>query len=521
MVCQLTKPLFFFPSEAKQEEDLFEIETLKILNPSFVKSESIENSITFGAEFPQPSEYYPAMSGIEAVSVSVSMIESINTGITTNGFNEQTIKYVNAINTKQSELLEKTAAFLQQQYKSGNPLTATLLRVKSNWTAVKQLVVRDELMKLQIGDVTDLPLTPAELEQIKSAIANKDLSDFNDKELLETINKVLKPDEKVALEVFKAFKYSGTNSPNLQQGKLEELQEMLKDIDLDQITSEQFKKLMENFWEKTEIHHRTSISNDPTKQSDINNLDTLNTTQHDKKHTDPETGKVNYKKPTEEESLDRQGELQELNKKRVLKNELMGLGITLALAGGISFSIGFVTEMARNGLSPDSFKKSFVAGAKTAGETSIVTAANYVVGRTVGVALTDSLTEVIRNRFAETIAEQSLVNICKMVSMGVTGTLCIAVSAVYQFTKLKLAGLDTKSALNQVAKSASMSFAVLLLSIAAQGIWGGVAGLTVSVASGVIITGVEIVKVNHQREFSEKYSLFVIECYLPSKYLVA
>lgn len=521
MICQLTEPRYLFPSEVEQEDDWPDIDSLKILNQTFISEEKNDISNGYGIEFPRPKDFYPGMNGLEAVSVSVSMIESINTGITTNGFNTQTMNYVNAINSKQAELLEKTALFLQKQYESGNQLTATMLRDKSSWTAVKQLVVRDELMKLQIGDVTDLPLTPTELEQVKAAIANKDLSDFNDKQLLEIINKVLKPDERVALEVFKAFKNSGTNSPNLQQGKLEELQAMLKDIDLDNITSDQFKKLMENFWEKTEIHHRTSISNDPTKQSDINNLDTLNTTQHDNKHRDPDTGKVNYKKPTDEDSRDRQSELQDLNKKRVLKNELMGLGITLAIAGGISFSIGFISEMARSGLSPDSLKKSFTAGAKTAGETSIVTAANYAVGRTVGVALTDSLTAVIRDRFAETVAEQSLLNICKMVSMGITGTLCITVSAVYQFMKLKLAGLDTSSALNQVSKTASMSFAVLLLSIAAQGIWGGVAGLTVSITCGVCITGSEIMKINRQRNFREKYSLFVIECYLPKEYLVA
>ena len=146
---------------------------------------------------------------------------------------------------------------------------------------------------------------------------------------------------------------------------------------------------------------------------------------------------------------------------------------------------------------------------------------NYVAGRTIGVHLTESLTDIIRDRFAETIAEQSLVNICKMVSMGVTGTLCIAISAIYQFTKLKIAGYDTQFAINQVIKSASMSFAVLLLSIAAQGIWGGAAGMTVSITLGVVITGVEVVKVSKQRVFNENYPLFVIECYLPKEYLVA
>lgn len=522
MVCQLSRPRYYFMDDDTEEaEDVIEIETLKLLNKSFIAYDEAEEPHLSYMEPLKVEEYYPAMNGLGAVSVSISMVESINTGITTNGFNAQTIKYVNAINTKQGELLEKTLNFLRNKYESGQPLTATLLRDKSNWPAVKQLVVRDELMKLQIGDVTDLPLTENEIEQIKLAIANKDLSDFNDKEIIDLINGILKPDEKAALQIFKDFKNDGIISPKLQQNKLQELKEMLKDIDLDKITAEQFKKLIDNFFEKIEIHHRTSISNDPTIQSDINNLDTLNTTTHDEKHTDPETGKVNYKKLTEEEMLDRQGELEALNKKRVLKNELMGLGITLAVAGGISFSIGFITEMARNGLAPDTLKKSFVAGAKTAGETSIITTANYAVGRTIGVHLTDSLTDIIRDRFAETIAEQSLVNICKMVSMGVTGTLCIAISAIYQFTKLKIAGYDTQFAINQVIKSASMSFAVLLLSIAAQGIWGGIAGTTVSITLGVVITGVEVIKVSKQRVFNENYPLFVIECYLPKEYLVA
>ena len=51
----------------------------------------------------------------------------------------------------------------------------------------------------------------------------------------------------------------------------------------------------------------------------------------------------------------------------------------------------------------------------------------------------------------------------------------------------------------RVAKSAVVQMCLLILSLFVQGIWGGVAGLIVSVAAGMIITGVYVAKIVRER----------------------
>ncbi len=457
-------------------------------------------------------------SGIIVSSVSILSVE---TAVLTNGYNDQTLRYVSAINEKQALLNQSNQDFLNQKYASGEPLNATAVRNKADWQAVKRLVIRDELMKLQIGDVTDLPLSQSDIALIKEQISGTDLSDYTDAELTNIIDSIMKPDERACLAAFKAFKEDGVVNEYFQQDKLEQLAEHLNGIDVDKITAEQFKKLMDNFWEKLKVHHRTSISEDPTKQNDIDNLDTLSTSEHGAKHTDPETDKINYKRPLKEEALDRQTELEKLNKKRVLRNELKGLGITLAIAAGTGFTIGFIISLAKTGISPHCLKNAFVAGGKSSLESSGMAAVGYGIARTVGGKLSRALSDIIASKIGENVAEETLNNISKMCTMGVVGTLTIVVSTVYQFVRFKMAGFSTKESLIRAGKSAALSAGMLALAITAQGIWGGPAGMIVSISAGIIMTGVNVVTIIHDKNIRCKIQVYLIQLSFPTKYSFA
>ena len=95
--------------------------------------------------------------------------------------------------------------------------------------------------------------------------------------------------------------------------------------------------------------------------------------------------------------------------------------------------------------------------------------------------------------------------------MGTMGTMMIAVFSVYQFAKLKIKGVSTRDALRQVATQALFSLSVLALSLAVQSLFGGVAGIIVSVGVGVVCILYSFGENLHQREISEKIQQLLIE----------
>ena len=95
------------------------------------------------------------------------------------------------------------------------------------------------------------------------------------------------------------------------------------------------------------------------------------------------------------------------------------------------------------------------------------------------------------NLFEVTLCQDELIeitkNVSKMCKMGIVGALSIMLFSSYQFYKLKRNGMATKEALINVGKQTLFSLSLLAVSIAAQGIWGGPAGIIVSVSTGIIL----------------------------------
>ena len=460
--------------------------------------------------FPQRKISSDNSGGVAASAVSQT---SHTAGQISSGFNSQLNNYLAFNQQTQQALLIRTQAHMTRIYQTNPSPSASLLRDHNTWSQVKRLVTREELMKLQIGGKADLPLTDQQLAEIRERIAGKNLATMTDRDVESIIDSVIRPDDREYLAAIKEFKASGKASSLLQPSKLGALKKELENIDLEHITSDQYKHLRENYIERPEYHHRESISSDPTKQSNADNVDILNTTEHDRKHTHPtENGEktVNYQKPVKEAPNNRNQDLKDANARRVFKNELRGLGIAVAIGAGIGLTIGFITTLAQNGISPDSLRHAAATGLKGGLESGIMSAVGYGIGRTIGDIASQAITRIIEN-----IGIAVTENITKMVSMGVVGTLTITVFSVYQFVKLKIKGVSTREALIQTGRQALFSLSILAVSIAAQGVWGGAAGIIVSVSAGIIMITYSVVDSIHQRQFADYIRIYTINKCFP------
>lgn len=103
-----------------------------------------------------------------------------------------------------------------------------------------------------------------------------------------------------------------------------------------------------------------------------------------------------------------------------------------------------------------------------------------------------------------------------MVNIGVVGSLTVIAFSIYEFAKLKRMGYSTKESLIRVGKSAALSLALITLSIVAQGIWTGPAGTVVSIAAGIVVTGVSLTKIIIDKETSKRITHYTIDLTRPS-----
>lgn len=431
----------------------------------------------------------------------------------TNQIHAQTTLYVDTLTSEQSYLNQRNAAFLERVYATNPNPTTRDVRNYGDWGAVKRLTVRSELMKFQLGGKTDLPLTDSQLADLAKRIKGIDLSNMSDAQINNIIEGILHPNEQAFLKALKVFKATGKIDSSIQAGKADQLREYLKTIDLDRPSGDEFKKLVDNYMEKTEIHHGTSVSADPTQQSNIDNMETYNTTQHDAAHTDPETGKIDYRRKTYKPLRNRAQEVKNEGKRGIIKENLAGLGIAVAIGFGTGFAIGFIVSLAQNGINPNSMKYAFVAGAKQGTTSGIMAAGSFAIGKTIGAALSKTLTESIKSWMGTNATEETMKKIAEICDMGAVGAIVTVAFAVYEFCKLKHAGYSTKESLLRAGKSAALSFSILIISMVA--VWAGAPGLVVSIVAGVVMTGFSVVKVFHNKKISKQVTHYSIELCIP------
>lgn len=147
-------------------------------------------------------------------------------------------------------------------------------------------------------------------------------------------------------------------------------------------------------------------------------------------------------------------------------------------------------------------------GGKSGVASGVQSVVGYGIGRTIGQIATNAIEGVLSNAGLEITA-----NISKMCTMGTVGAITVAVFSTVQFVKLIYHGECLKSAAIQVGKQALFSLSLLAISIAAQGMWGGPAGIIVSIGTGIVIVSYTIADAVHQRTFAEECHIKTIEEY--------
>ena len=256
-----------------------------------------------------------------------------------------------------------------------------------------------------------------------------------------------------------------------------------------------------------EGHHQKNVADHPEEQA---NPDNIKFYKNRKQHLE-EGHDGNWKNECDGPMNDKNKMLEKTNAKRVFRNELRGLGLAVAIGAGVGLTIGFVSTLAQMGITPDTLKLAAAESIKSGVESGLTSAVGYGVGRTIGELASQAVSGMMESA-GVAITE----NLSKMIHMGAAGTLTIAVFSAYQFMKLKLRGAATKDALIQTGKHALFSLSLLAVSIAAQGIWGGAAGMIVSVSIGIIIICYSAANSVYQRHFSEKIRVYTIEKCYPS-----
>lgn len=256
-----------------------------------------------------------------------------------------------------------------------------------------------------------------------------------------------------------------------------------------------------------EGHHQKNVANHPEDQANPDNIKFYRS--HEEHKNIGHDG--DFKNESDAPMIDKNKMLKRTNTKRVLKNELHGLGIAAAIGLGVGVTIGFVTTLAQSGVTPDSIRLAAVESAKSGVESGMLSAVGYGIGRTIGEVASHAVAGLLQN-IGVTITE----NISKMINMGVVGVLTTAVFSAYQFIKLKIKGVATREALIQVGKQALFSLSLLAVSIVAQGICGGAAGIIVSLSIGIIFITYSVADSVHQRHFAEKIRVYTIEKCCPS-----
>lgn len=251
-----------------------------------------------------------------------------------------------------------------------------------------------------------------------------------------------------------------------------------------------------------EGHHQKNAADHPEYQADPDNIKFYRS--HEEHRIKGHQG--NFQNETDAPMRDKDQMLKNTNSKRVSKNEWHGLKLAVAIGVGVGFTIGFAVEIAKAGITPESLKTAFFVGAKSGIETGALSIVGYGLGRTIGDLATSALLVGLPN-----LGIQVTENIAKMCSMGTVGLLTITIFSVYQFAKLKIQGVSTKDAFISVGRQALFSLSLLAVSIVAQGVFGGVAGIIVSTSIGIIFITYSVVDIVHQRKFSEYIREYMIE----------
>lgn len=247
--------------------------------------------------------------------------------------------------------------------------------------------------------------------------------------------------------------------------------------------------------EGMEGHHINNVASRPDLQGNPDNIKMVTHGEHMVEHGN------NTANPTSGELIERELNLNKLNREQVLKNDMVGLGISAAIGFGTGFAISIIMELAMNGAFVKTKTKTLLKKSVFTGfETATISSVTYVVGR--------GASELLGCLDIPSLIANSI-------EIGTIGMLSAAIVSTYQYVKLRLNGVEKEDAFDVIGKQISISLLGVTTVSIATGIWGGPVGTLVSVGTSVIYIGANIAKNIHERKFNENLREYMVEQYKP------
>ncbi len=183
-----------------------------------------------------------------------------------------------------------------------------------------------------------------------------------------------------------------------------------------------------------------------------------------------------------------------------LHNELAGLGLAAAIGLGMGVTMSLVSGLARAGLDSEKIGDVVFDSLGAGMESGTIAAVTYTAGRGATYLM-------------ETMGSNLMSVSGYIANFAAIGLLSTSIICICQFTKSKLNGVSTNEALESTGKTALSSMTMFAVSLAAQGIWGGPAGIIVSTGAGLIILAVDTGKTVHTRRLEKRIREYSIEEY--------
>lgn len=240
-------------------------------------------------------------------------------------------------------------------------------------------------------------------------------------------------------------------------------------------------------------HHINSVGEHRSMQANPDNIVFVTKEEHFEAHGG------NWQNQTTGDTIDRAKMNRITNMRRVVKNEIRGLGISAAIGFGVGVTISAIIELSRTGLKdadiPLLIKRSILSGIESASITSIT----YVVGRGASYAL-------------ETLFNLNPIVLTNVISVGAIST---SLGVVYQLAKMRIMGVSKEEAYDVAGKQATISIASVALTALATGLYGGIGGIIASVGFTVVYLGFNVGSNIHNRALNEKIRAFTVEQYRP------
>ncbi len=198
--------------------------------------------------------------------------------------------------------------------------------------------------------------------------------------------------------------------------------------------------------------------------------------------------------------IDKNEMLRNTNQKRVVKQELCGLGKATVIGLGIGFSLSFIAEVAKSDFSAEAIESALVKGSIGGIESAAIVAAGYGMG-----LLTSNLMQNVGVNLASKAGQ--------LLNGTAVGMLSILVVSTYQLADMQMEGNLDAEALGQIGYHAACSVSVLAVSMIAQSWFGGPAGILASTAAGAVLYLADAAKTRKEKHMQECLREFAIEQY--------